>query len=79
MQATDILMQEHRVIEKVLDALETAANRLLAGQVIPMDFSSKQLISSRTLPMDVITRKKKGFSLLPCQQMGCPKKRSRWP
>ena len=25
MQATDILMQEHRVIERVLDALETAA------------------------------------------------------
>lgn len=41
MQATDILMQEHRVIEKVLDALETAANRLLAGQVIPMDFFLK--------------------------------------
>lgn len=28
MKATDVLMQEHRVIERVLDALETAANHL---------------------------------------------------
>ena len=41
MKATDILMEEHRVIERVLDALEIAANRLLAGQVIPMDFFLK--------------------------------------
>lgn len=41
MQATDILMEEHRVIERVLDSLETAANRLSAGQVVPMDFFLK--------------------------------------
>ena len=35
MQATEILMEEHRVIEKVLDSLETASNRLAAGQTIP--------------------------------------------
>ena len=34
-------MEEHRVIERVLDALEIAANRLFAGQVIPMDFFLK--------------------------------------
>lgn len=38
MKATDILMQEHRVIEKVLTSLETAVNRLSTGQTIPMDF-----------------------------------------
>lgn len=38
MQATDILMEEHRVIEKVIASLETAAHRLAAGQPIPMDF-----------------------------------------
>lgn len=38
MQATDILMEEHRVIVRVLDSLETAATRLSAGQAIPMDF-----------------------------------------
>jgi len=41
MQATDILIQEHRVIEKILDSLETAANRLSAGDTIPMDFFLK--------------------------------------
>ena len=38
MQATDILMTEHRVIERVLLALETAAQRLEAGQETPPDF-----------------------------------------
>lgn len=38
MQATDILMEEHRVIERVLDSLETAVNRLSSGQTISMDF-----------------------------------------
>ena len=41
MKATDILMEEHRVIVRVLDSLETAANRLSAGQAIPMDFFLK--------------------------------------
>ena len=41
MQATEILMEEHRVIEKVLFSLETAAKRLSAGQMIPMDFFLK--------------------------------------
>jgi len=38
MQAIDILMQEHRVIEKVLDSLETAINRLSTGYDVPVDF-----------------------------------------
>lgn len=41
MKATDILMDEHRVIEGVLDSLETAANRLLTGEAVPMDFFLK--------------------------------------
>lgn len=41
MKATDILIEEHRVIERVLGSLETAANRLSAGQVVPMDFFLK--------------------------------------
>lgn len=35
MQLTKILMEEHRVIERVLDALETAALRLRDGEPIP--------------------------------------------
>jgi hemerythrin-like domain-containing protein len=38
MQATDILMDEHRVIEGVLAALETAAQRLEAGQAVRLGF-----------------------------------------
>jgi hemerythrin-like domain-containing protein len=38
MQATDILMSEHRVIERVIASLETAANRLQAGQDVRPGF-----------------------------------------
>jgi hemerythrin-like domain-containing protein len=38
MQATDILRSEHRVIELAIAALETAANRLQAGQALRAGF-----------------------------------------
>ena len=38
MRAIDALMQEHRVIEQVLDALESAATRLAHGEVVPPRF-----------------------------------------
>ena len=38
MEATDILMEEHRVIERVLTALDKAATRLDAGEAIPQAF-----------------------------------------
>lgn len=38
MKAIDILREEHRVIERVLAALETAANRLEAGQPVSPSF-----------------------------------------
>src|SRR5512136_564460 len=38
MKATDILMDEHRVIERVLLALETAAQRLEAGEAVRPGF-----------------------------------------
>lgn len=34
MQATSILMQEHRVIERVLDSLQTVASRLKGGEAV---------------------------------------------
>ncbi|HSO07628.1 MAG TPA: hemerythrin domain-containing protein [Pelomicrobium sp.] len=37
MEATDLLMQEHRVIERVLAALERAARRLASGEAIGPD------------------------------------------
>lgn len=38
MQATEILMEEHRVIERVLAALDKAANRLDAGEQVRPSF-----------------------------------------
>ncbi|RPJ01063.1 MAG: hypothetical protein EHM39_03845, partial [Chloroflexi bacterium] len=38
MKATEILMDEHRVIERVLTALESAARRVEAGQALRPDF-----------------------------------------
>jgi hemerythrin-like domain-containing protein len=38
MQATDILMEEHRVIERVLASLEAAAKRLEEGQAVRVGF-----------------------------------------
>ncbi len=38
MKATDILMQEHRLIERVLDALETAAGHLVRGHEVRPGF-----------------------------------------
>jgi hemerythrin-like domain-containing protein len=41
MEATENLMEEHRVIERVLDAVELAAGRLSSGQAVPADFFLK--------------------------------------
>ena len=38
MKAIDILMSEHRIIERVLDALETAARRLESGLPVPPEY-----------------------------------------
>jgi hemerythrin-like domain-containing protein len=38
MQATDILMEEHRVIERVLTSLETSARRLETGEAVRPGF-----------------------------------------
>lgn len=41
MEATETLMAEHRVIERVLDSLETAAARLATGDPVPAEFFLK--------------------------------------
>ncbi|HEX7025059.1 MAG TPA: hemerythrin domain-containing protein [Gemmatimonadales bacterium] len=38
MKATEILMNEHRIIERVLDALETAAARLESGEAVRPEY-----------------------------------------
>ena len=41
MKATEILMEEHRVIERVLVSLELAAKNLSSGRAVPADFFLK--------------------------------------
>jgi len=38
MKATNVLIDEHRVIERVLNSLETGANRLESGQAVDPEF-----------------------------------------
>lgn len=38
MKPTDVLMNEHRLIERVLDALEAAANQVERGRAVPAAF-----------------------------------------
>jgi hemerythrin-like domain-containing protein len=38
MKATNVLSEEHRVIERVLNSLETGAQRLASGQPMPPEF-----------------------------------------
>jgi len=39
MNATNVLMDEHRVIERVLNSLEMGADRLESGQPVRQNFS----------------------------------------
>ncbi len=41
MRATDMLMQEHRVIEQVLDCLEVMARRVEAGEKLDLESASQ--------------------------------------
>lgn len=79
MQAIDILMQEHRVIETVLNALESAADRLGAGEDVPMDFFFKAATSSATTPTGRITKKRRGFSSPPSKRTDTQRTPSRSP
>ena len=48
MQPTDILMQEHRVIEQVLSCLEAMAERCAAGQALDVQSAEQALDFFRT-------------------------------
>ncbi len=72
MQATEILMEEHRVIEKVLDSLETASNRLAAGQTIPADFLFKAVDFIRNFADGCHHQKEEGILFLAMEANGMP-------
>ena len=59
MQATDILMQEHEVILRVIGALEIETDRLAAGQDVRPGFFLDAADFIKNSPMAATTRKKK--------------------
>lgn len=73
MQAIDILIREHRVIEKVLNALETAADRLDAGEDIPMDFFLKAADFIRNYADGTHHQKEEGILFTALEGHGMPK------
>lgn len=73
MQAIDILMQEHRVIEKVLSALESAADRLEAGENVPMDFFLKAADFIKNFADGAHHQKEEGILFTSLEANGFPK------
>ena len=73
MQAIDILMQEHRVIEKVLNALESAADRLEAGETVHMDFFLKAADFIRNYADGTHHQKEEGILFTSLEGHGFPK------
>jgi hemerythrin-like domain-containing protein len=73
MQATEILMQEHRVIEKVLNSLETAADRLSTGHDVPMDFFLKAADFIRNFADGCHHQKEEGILFTALEANGMPK------
>ncbi|MBM3179848.1 MAG: hemerythrin [Chloroflexi bacterium] len=73
MQATDILMEEHRVIERVLASLETAANRLSAGQIVPMDFFFKAADFIKNFADGCHHKKEEGVLFVALEVNGMPR------
>lgn len=72
MQATEILMEEHRVIEKVLASLETAANRLSEGRAIPMDFFLKAADFIKNFADGCHHKKEEGILFVALEANGMP-------
>ena len=73
MQAIDILMHEHRVIEKVLNALESAANRLAEGQDVPMEFFLEAADFIRNFADGCHHQKEEGVLFTALEANGMPK------
>lgn len=72
MQAVDVLMQEHRVIEQVLDALDSAAARLANGEVVPPAFFLDAAAFASGFADGCHHRKEEGVLFPAMKQHGAP-------
>ncbi|MGE5176623.1 MAG: hemerythrin domain-containing protein [Hyphomicrobiales bacterium] len=73
MQATTILKEEHRVIERVLDALETAALRLEAGEPVPLDVFARGADFIKGFADGCHHRKEEGILFPALERAGIPR------
>ena len=72
MRAIDALMQEHRVIEQVLDALESAATRLANGEAVPPRFFLDAATFASGFADGCHHRKEEGVLFPTMKQHGAP-------
>ena len=73
MRAIEILMEEHRVIERVMSALETAANRLAQGEPEPPLFFVKAAEFVKGFADGCHHRKEEGILFPAMQAAGVPR------
>jgi hemerythrin-like domain-containing protein len=72
MQATQILMEEHRVIERVLTALQTAANRVSQGDEIRPVFFVNVALFNKNFTDGCHHRKEEGILFFAMNEAGVP-------
>jgi hemerythrin-like domain-containing protein len=73
MIATDILMSEHRVVERVILALETASDRLNSGQVVRPEFFLQAADFIKGFADGCHHRKEEGVLFKALETYGMPK------
>jgi hemerythrin-like domain-containing protein len=72
MQATQILMEEHRVIERVLTALQVAAERLSQGEEIRPAFFVNAALFIKNFADGCHHRKEEGVLFIAMNESGMP-------
>ena len=72
MKATDVLIEEHHVIERVLNSLEAAANRLENGQPVKPEFFLSATDFMRGFADGCHHQKEEGILFRHMQEQGIP-------
>jgi hemerythrin-like domain-containing protein len=72
MKATDYLVDEHRVIERALDALETAADRLEGGKAVDPQFFLSAVNFFREYADGIHHQKEEDILFVQMQAIGIP-------
>jgi hemerythrin-like domain-containing protein len=72
MKATDILMEEHRLIERVLTALETSANRVTRGEDMRPAFFINAALFIKNFADGCHHRKEEGVLFIAMNEAGIP-------